>query len=357
MKLFNTSIIATLLVIFSGCANLNSVHRELKVSEGVGALTDIKQRGIFVSKDAKSPSGTIVCAEPSPDALSAYAAELAGKADISGKGSAELSHAFQESASFTGLRTQTIQLLRDSRYRDCEAYMNGALSQTQYDFQARRHQKMMVALMAIEQLTGVIRSPSATINTVGSAEVAHSISEMRMELAEVDKAIADFEKKKTGLKEDEMKAIDEKIKLLQDYKEAINKGIESARGLLARGSATSIISNVGVPTQRSDAHIQTVADAVKEIALSITQTNDLGQLCFAAWRDDVEKHKSTEPMSRGDQRIQTVCDAYFNLDNKKLTATSTKTDIENNNKAPNNPVLDNRLDNFQYTRKPLPANK
>ncbi|NOT16355.1 MAG: hypothetical protein HOP21_12480 [Methylotenera sp.] len=308
MKLFNTSIIATLLVIVSGCANLNSVHRELKVGDGVGALVDIKQRGIFVSKDARSPSGTIVCAEPSPDALSAYAAELAGKADISGKGSAELSHAFQESASFTGLRTQTIQLLRDSRYRDCEAFMNGALSQTQYDNQARRHQKIMTALMAIEQLTGVIRSPSVTINTAGSAEVAHSIAEMRVELTEIDKAIADFEKKKAGLAEDEKSKVDEKIKLLQSSKDSISKGIESARGLLATGSATSIISNAGIPTQRSDAHIQAVTDAVKEITLSITRINDFPQICLDYLQRD------SENLNPNAKQIQVICATYFKYD-------------------------------------------
>ena len=176
MGILRTTALVVLGAITIGCANFNSVHRELTVSEGVGALIDIKQRAIFVLKKATPSGDVIVCAEPSPDSLSAYAAEIAAKAELPNGVAAQLSGAFQESASFTGLRTQSIQLLRDSQYRICEAYMNGAISTSQYDLLARRYQKQTVALLAIEQLTGAFRSPSVTVNTIGSAEAARSIS-------------------------------------------------------------------------------------------------------------------------------------------------------------------------------------
>lgn len=318
MKPLNAIALAAISLVSVGCANFNSVHRELKINEGAGALIDIKQRAIFVSKDTKAPFGAVVCAEPSPDALSAYAAELAARATVPGKGSGELSSAFQESSAFIGLRTQTIQLLRDSRYRDCEAYMNGALDQSQYEFQARRHQKLTVALMAIEQLTGSVLAPPVTISTAGSAEAARSIVEMRAELTEIDKAIADLEKKKVDQSDDEKKKTDEKIKLLQGDKDAIAKGIENARGMLATGSASSTISNVGVPTQRSDQHIQIVTNAVERIVQSIINTSDLGQLCFEFMQRDIEK------LPNSAKQLQTMCGAYFQVGDLQATLDSLK---------------------------------
>ncbi|MFZ5775766.1 MAG: hypothetical protein ACOY3Z_09815 [Thermodesulfobacteriota bacterium] len=310
MKIYSLAGVITIALVMTGCANLNSVHREIKVSEGSGALVDIKQRAIFASKDTKAPYGTIVCAEPSPDALSAYAAEIAAKADVPNKASVAISSAFQESSSFTGLRTQTIQLLRDSRYRDCEAYMNGALDGPQYDLQARRHQKLTIALMAIEQLTGVVRAPSATINTNGSAEAAKSIAELRIEMGEVDKAIVFLQKKKDdeATTDDEKKAIDDRIKQLQGDKDAIAKGIETARGTLVSGTATSSISNVAVPTQKSDKHIEAVTKAVENIVQSVLDTSDLGQMCF------MHMQRPTEKLSEAGKQLQATCVEYFKLD-------------------------------------------
>lgn len=287
-----------------GCANLNSVHRELKVSEGTGALIDIKQRAIVVSKRT-TPSGevVVVCAEPSPDSLSAYAAELAAKAELPSGVAAQLSGAFQEGASFTGLRTQSIQLLRDSQFRICEAYMNGAISQSLYELLARRYQKHTVALLAIEQLTGTVRAPSVTINTSGSAEAARSVSEMRKEIASIDRSIAELEKKKSDAttSDGDKRTIGDKIKALQADKDAISKGIEGARGLLASGTATATISSVGQPTQRSDQHIQAVTQTVEKIVTLILETDDFGQLCFFYMQQDTTK------LSDSGKKLQGAC--------------------------------------------------
>ena len=107
------------IIVFTGCANLNSVYRDLNVDSGMGAMVDIKQRAMIVSRQTRGTGDlaitkTIVCAEPSPDALSAYAAQLAAEANIPEKVSAKLAAAFQESSSFVGLRTQSIQLLQTS---------------------------------------------------------------------------------------------------------------------------------------------------------------------------------------------------------------------------------------------------
>ena len=88
MKLF-LLIIGLPVLFFSlvGCGYFGSVYREFAVDDGSGALIDIKQRAIITSKQEKNGSGgtakqTIVCAEPSPDALSVYAAEIATEGSV-----------------------------------------------------------------------------------------------------------------------------------------------------------------------------------------------------------------------------------------------------------------------------------
>lgn len=300
----NLAIWPLLMLSLVGCANFNSVYRDLKTNEGTGALIDIKQRAIIASKTGDAANSKIVvCAEPSPDALSAYAAELAAKADLPNRVSAQISSAFQESASFTGLRTQSIQLLRDSMFRICEAHMNGAITAGQYDILARRYQKHTVALLAIEQLTGAIKVPPITINTSGSAEAARSISEMRLESSTLDKKISDLEKKKgdSSTSEDDKKSLDEQIKQAKSDKEAISKGIENAKGTLVSGNTVSNVSALGLPTQRGDLHIQAIATTVEKIVTTIISADDTGQLCFLQLAADSSK------LSEGGKKLQEYC--------------------------------------------------
>lgn len=266
------------------CANFNSIHREINVDEGKGALIDIKQRAVIVSK---RDNKTIVCAEPSPESLSSYAAEFAAEADLPEEVTARLVAAFQEGSSFVGLRTQSIQLLRDSLYRLCEGYMSGALDSAQYDILMRRYQKYMVALLAIEQLTGSLRSPAVAINTEGSAKAARSISEMRKEIEYINSKISELEKSKIadGITDDEKTKIDHKIKELNDDKKAIEEGVKAAHGITSNGSANVIFSSFATPIQRDENHIAAISKVVNDIVMGIIETDDAGQLCFSYLRE------------------------------------------------------------------------
>lgn len=306
-KTLRCAVMFLIIPFLSGCGNLNSIHHFLTVDEGTGALVDIKQRAVLVSRKKIETTGnagqtyppqmqTIVCAEPSPDALSAYAAELAAEGGIPGKVTAKLAGATQESAAFVGLRTQSIQLLRDSLYRLCEGYMSGALDKYQYDTLMRRYQRYMIALLGIEQLTGAMRAPSVTIQTQGKAVAAGEIADLRKEIEKIDEEIQEKTKAKETLETDlkneadseEKKAIQKEIdavtKAIEDKKsdkDDAEKGIkEERKGLVAEGSATASVSGVGLPTSRSDEHIQSVTEAVKEIVLEALRTDEIGQLCW-----------------------------------------------------------------------------
>lgn len=287
-------------VSFTGCANLNSVYRPLNSSSGKGALIDIKQRAILVHKKSSTEEvktelktgkitttkndNVVICAEPSPDAMSAYAAELAGKVNLPEGINTEIASALQESASFTGLRTSSIQLLRDSMYRTCEAYMNGAIDKPQYDILSRRYQKYTVALLAIEQLTGAIKAPPITINTTGSADLGSKAEQIKTSIAEIDKSITSLDEQKAKLSDQasaEAIKIDSQIKEYKATRTAREIELKNAVDAFVFGTATAQVSSVGMPTQRSDAHILAVNNTVRKIVLDIINTDDFSQLCFS----------------------------------------------------------------------------
>jgi hypothetical protein len=160
--------VACLVLASTGCvANLDSIHRtdslpkDVTAGKGTAVIIDAKQRTIL-SETKTLPatsdgSGAVVaafCAEPSPDALSALSANANG--NFSQKDALTLSGnaALTEQAEELGVRTTTIQLMRDIMYRECEAYLSGAIHDVTFMTAHRRLQSSMVAILAIEQLTG-----------------------------------------------------------------------------------------------------------------------------------------------------------------------------------------------------------
>ena len=116
-------------------------------------LMGIEEKGVFIKKD-----GEFLCAEPSPDALKTPDLELgADYKDVN------IDFKIATAAAYIGLRTQTIQLLRDAMYRLCEAGLNKQITQGQYRKLFEDLSENMVTLLAVEQLTGVVRAPPVII--------------------------------------------------------------------------------------------------------------------------------------------------------------------------------------------------
>ena len=119
---------------------------------------------------------SVVCAELSPDALSALAAELGGKlavqaGDVVPGGSldAQFKSSFDESVQSIGKRTQLIQLMRDTLYRACEAYANGALDSFGYAMILSQFDVFMVQLLGIDALGTEQRGPNIQGPTANAA--------------------------------------------------------------------------------------------------------------------------------------------------------------------------------------------
>lgn len=151
------------LLFVAGCtANQAGIYRTVALDGGDSRsiVVDAKQRSILAVDDIDSDGNVVTrfCAEPSPDALSAIATSFALSSNVGivgqGSGAASIGQALRETAQQLGTRTATIQLLRDSYYRLCEASVNGKLNRSNYLLLANKLKTSMMMLLAIEQITG-----------------------------------------------------------------------------------------------------------------------------------------------------------------------------------------------------------
>jgi hypothetical protein len=168
--------ISSLLALFLATACSPHIHDTFNVDTDTGATLDAQQRVILVTHHGgESHRQFVVCAEPSPDTMSAIAA-AARAAGGNGEVQANLSYAVSQSAASIGIRTPTIQLLRDGLYRACEGYLNGVLDKTAYEIILRNYDRIMVALLAIDAAGGFPHPAPVTISggsvAVGDAQNA-----------------------------------------------------------------------------------------------------------------------------------------------------------------------------------------
>lgn len=178
------SIVLSCCMVIAGCANLDSIYRPIDVNGNAVSL-DAKQRAIFSASGTKQ---AVVCAEPGPDALSAYGASFSGTFARSPTEQAQLSAALAEQSASIGLRTQSIQLMRDTMYRACEGYLSGGITATQFYLLHRRFQNLTLGLLAIEQLTGAVKAEQVALSTSGGAATGDNTE---VETAALTKAMTD----------------------------------------------------------------------------------------------------------------------------------------------------------------------
>ncbi|MEM8616054.1 MAG: hypothetical protein AAGF20_03865, partial [Pseudomonadota bacterium] len=278
--------------------NLTAIHKKATFDGGrfqdstepVGVFVDAEQRAVlstmrplytFTAREYQNGQlryedstvtdpHRVICAEPAPDALSAVAAQ-AGISVEELQGGLSAQGGLSQAVANLGVRTQTIQTLRDGFYRVCEAYMNG-LSDVQYSIMLRRFQTNMIALLAIEQLTGAVRGGDAL-----AAASSGTVS-------------------------------------LQNEGDGTSSQVGGGNGATAGGSAGSF------PPNREGYPGTSVASAVESIALALINQDYGVQLCLEYLRagisdDDLEKRclavvdgyaNSLEATILSEERIQTA---------------------------------------------------
>lgn len=287
----------------SGCETL-SLKEFTPVEDGPKtAFIDIKQRAVLSGKPAgaSNPSAALVfCAEPSPDAISSLATEFAADAKYKDALAATLGFSQQEAASFVGLRTQTIQLLRDGMFRLCEGYLGGALSPSDFAWLSRRYQRNMVALLTIEQLTRVAQLPTIGQASQGMASAARSAAAIQGDLEALDKDLTRLKDEKARIDADKAESDkltdgDEKTRKLQDIqgrldnntaasqrvgelRAALLEGLKTARGVLVNGSTSVQVLAAHADTRGHVSDV--VAKEIAGIAKKVLDQDDLNTLCF-----------------------------------------------------------------------------
>ncbi len=168
---YGAAVLATLSLMLAACDG-STIYKKSDLG-GVHTLSiDAKQRLVLVGTRTEE-DGTktrVVCAEPSPDALVAQAAVLSANGNNKGpegqpSAGGNVGVGLQESASSIGLRTQSIQILRDGYYRLCETYMNGAITAGEYRRMTLNLDTFINVALAIDGLGNAKSAPAVAIGT------------------------------------------------------------------------------------------------------------------------------------------------------------------------------------------------
>lgn len=299
-----------------------------------------------------------VCAEPSPDALSALAASNALSLSKGPDLGINEAMSLAESAGSIGLRTQSIQLMRDAMYRLCEGRMSGALTDASFETLHRRLQSSMVAILAIEQLTGAVKAKQiilgAAASTGGSADATQKLTEKTAEAAEAvtgaEKALATSKSEQASAKEalatakaafaaatddESKKAATAKVEEAQTKLTAKDKAVSDAQTKLdnattahqvidqgrraALGGSTTASSDgvfeTGTPAELDPESVKAVASAVQAIVASTLDLQYSNELCTtimlgsrsAGGSPESTKAVALTAKTSGDVDVTTVC--------------------------------------------------
>jgi hypothetical protein len=188
LKKSNIVLIVICIALNACSANFHTAFRDRDIGPGPNALLiDAKQR-VILSQHAlldaqgnpKPQSIRRFCSEPSPDVFSVIAQSLSAggsfgqRADPASLDIAlNLAYGSAEQGS-TIPRTQTVNMLREMMFRTCERYLSGGYDELELSTQAARDQRIMVSILAIEQLTGAVTPKPVVIAASGGGAAGAS---------------------------------------------------------------------------------------------------------------------------------------------------------------------------------------
>jgi hypothetical protein len=318
---------ASALVLGACSANRKAIHivDRIETTSPVIVSVDAKQRAIIsnpygtASKpNAAGTSGpsSRFCSEPSPDVFSVVAQALSvggsfGQSADPATIEAALNLAFSDSENgATIARTQSTNLLRELMFRTCERYMNGAIDELEMSVQASRDQKMILAILAIEQLTGAVTprpviigsASSGTAGASGDAIIAYEDARKSLEATEKAAATAQKNYDETNgtdkICEADPVADDNKAKCTEAKtalaKTKADRAAAAERhqtiGSLARAGGVSVSTANTFDAQGGvlgvqPESIEAVADAVTDIVSLNSKSDEFLFFCIKAFSD------------------------------------------------------------------------
>ena len=363
----NAKIVASLIIgLLAGCdsAKENSIYRKAEFGSGSAVLIDAKQRAILsnqLTEQAETETGKKVtssihryCAEPSPDAFSVLSSSISLSSALSQAEKVnlnlQLSRSISESGSNIGLRTQTITVLRDMMYRLCERYINKAITAEEFSIQAGRDQRIMVSVLAIEQLTAAIQPRTIIIGANSKASAGENIAAYQslldaarkdlksaeselsknqeiLEVAKENKKSiegktttasysqsqkdADLIKANTAIRaaEEVIEIAKMKIKDREQNIAALESQLVASREINA---ASSVNGRAFPETARQENDISNVATAVRDIVRMTFETDEVTLACIKLLgKTDLVNKDSTSEDRRRVARFSEICQSYL----------------------------------------------
>lgn len=289
------------LVSMAGCSSYYT--REFALDEprdgrAKAISMDIRQRMLIVgSQQSKNDENQTIhtsriCAEPSPDAMSAISGSFSAGLMSDPERTLELANSFNESAAFVGLRTPTIQLLRDGMYRLCEGYLSGALTGFQYQWLMRRYQRNMVGLLAIESLTATVRAPSVMLTSSSNAQIGQSIARLEEQLEATRNRLDTLHKELDDVADDEpdkKEELEKDIKRYQKTEASIEAAIAKGQSAIAQGGTSGSIQ--APVTNISEVKVAEVTKTIEMIMDKIYSTNDFDGLCMERYLEAKDENE------------------------------------------------------------------
>jgi len=243
----------------------------------------------------------VFCTEPSPDALAALAATMGMNLSIPNQAAVGVSGTMAESAANIGLRTAAIQSLRDITYRDCEGYANKGISAVGFETLQRRFQSTMVAILAIEQLTGANTPAAIGLSTEAqfdTASLAKLTEDTNKDLAALNAAKADQKSADAAYQQavaDKAANVAEKLSALDAAKAATaekQKMYENDQASLVAAVAANGASKAHVVKLQDGAsggsNTAAVAQAVTDIVTNTLQLGFGREVCTSLIGRDAE---------------------------------------------------------------------
>lgn len=189
----------------------STIVREKSVGSVESLITTADVRSVMVVPFDKATStqgritpNHIICAEPSPDVakvasesrnfsggLSINLPPTGSSPEIAAAAAGAASRSRAEALAQMTRRLATIQLLRDSLYRACEAYANGALTDTAYAIFLSRYDDVMITMLLADLASG---GNAGGLATLGSKSSGKANSEATLSAVEAAKELGEAEK-------------------------------------------------------------------------------------------------------------------------------------------------------------------
>lgn len=315
----------------TGCGNLLSVYRDdsLITPSGHIVTMDAKQRAILSSRTRKTDNfgrKTQVyrryCSEPAPDAFAALSMGSSGDLGLAGLKSqdpelrARAALAMSETAS-SFERTQTVNVLREAMFNTCERYLNGSIDETELMIQAARDQRMIVSVLAIEQLTRTVRpQPVALIS--GGASAVYNDPEAVQRWYEAAQGAAARAEEASHTEDTAYKALvaADPNKCEESYYTATGRTTDEKAAWLKCTTAKTKMTDAADALQKANAEVVKLTSLREKSALGMTATSGAGGNAIAGKSEQMADPASLAAVAGS---VEHIVDETFNFDEFEMT--------------------------------------